>query len=293
MSVSAPRSGPRMLHRSSGIVAASLVVVVLGGCVGLGAAPASVALSEAPGFPADAPIADPLADPLADPNWVAQPVGWLAADRATITIVSYWSSSCPLVATAIEVFDDATLEIELRPPSAQACTDDLAPRTHVLAVPEGWGRGDGPYIAAVARVLDAFGTADPYIVDVTVWPWPASQTIAVETTRGVPDDVTLLEGSLDKGDPLAFWGARRESLRVITWGSSSCPPPALTLEAVSASELAVVFGALPPVACTADFAPTTHVLAVPAELDSGAVTLEVTIKQRDTASLQYSVPIAD
>ncbi len=289
MSVSAPRSGLRMLRRASCIAAASLVAVASAGCAGPAGAPVSVALSEAPGFPVDAPIAEPLFDD----DWRGQPVGWLADDRETITIVSYGSSSCRYLATAIEVVDESEVSIELRQGAAQACTDDLAPRTHVLAVPDGWGAGEGPYSAVVARFTDAFGSTEPVLSTVALWPLPTDESIAVTVTRGVPDDVTLPEGSLDKGDPLAFWGAGRDSLRVITWGSSSCPPPALSLGVVSPAELALVFGALPLQACTADFAPTTHVLAVPDGLDAGTVVLGITIEQRDAASLLYSIPIAD
>ena len=162
----------------------------------------------------------------------------------------------------------------------------------------GWGRGNGPYVAEVARVLDAFGTSDPYTVGVTIWPWHegspgAGETKALETIRGIPDNITLPDDAFDLGEPLAFWGPDRASLRVVTWGSSSCPPPALSLDVMSATELALVFGALPPQACTADFAPTTHVLAVPLGLDSGAVMLSITIEQADGASQQYDLPIAD
>jgi hypothetical protein len=289
MSVRAPRSGLRMLRRASCIAAASLVAVAVAGCAGPAGAPVSVALSEAPGFPVDAPIAEPLFDD----NWRGEPVGWLADDRETITIVSYGSSSCPYLATAIEVVDESEVSIQLRQGAAQACTDDLAPHTHVLAVPDGWGAGAGPYSAVVARFTDAFGSTGPVLSTVALGPLPTDESIAVTVTRGVPDDVTLPEGSLDKGDPLAFWGAGRDSLRVITWGSSSCPPPALSLDVVSPAELALVFGALPLQACTADFAPTTHVLAVPDGLDAGTVVLGITIEQRDAASLQYSIPIAD
>lgn len=279
-----------MPHRASGIAFLVGMVAVLTGCAGIGLPPASVALSDTAGFPADAPIAQPFDDP----TWAGEPVGWLADDRSTLTIVSYGSSSCPFIATAIEVVDETELSIDLRQAPAQACTDDLAPHTHVLAVPAGWGEGEGPYSAVVARFADAFGASEPTLSTILLWPvTPESGSIAVETVRGVPDDVTLPEGSLDKGDPLAYWGEGRATLRVITWGSSSCPPPALSLDVVSPSELALVFGALPPVACTADFAPTTHVLEVPEGLDAGTVTLAITIEQRDAASLQYRIPISD
>lgn len=280
-----------MLRRASGIVAASLLAVALGGCAGLSGAPVSIALSEQQGFPADAPIGEPFDDP----TWAGQPVGWLAEDRATLTIVSYGSSSCPFVATAIEALDDSIVEIALRQAPAQACTDDLAPRTHVLAVPEGWGQGDGPYIAEVSQSLDAFGPTEPALSTVVLWPVPsAGESIAIETIRGVPDDITLPDEALDRGEPLAYWGTDRATLRVITWGSSSCPP--LVRSAVLASptviELVLVPG--PGEVCTADFAPTTHVLVTPLGVDAAAdVTLDVLLENDERPDQSLTVPIAD
>lgn len=262
----------------------------LTGCAALGGTPVSVALSEVAGFPADAPIAEPLFDE----QWRGEPVGWLADDRATITVVSYGSSACPFIATAITVLDDAAVGIELRQAAAQACTDDLAPHTHVLAAPEGWGEGEGPYTATVTRTLDAFGAADPTVSTIALWPWPEPATIAVQTVRGVPDDITLPPDALESGEPLAFWGPERQSLRVVTWGSSSCPPPAISLALVDATQLSLVFGPLPAGrVCTADFGPTTHVLGVPDGVGPGAVTLAVRFEERDGSAQQTSIPISD
>ncbi len=290
MSVRAPRSGLRMLRRASGIAAVAIVAVVLGGCAGLSGAPVSVALTEQQGFPADAPIAEPFWDE----GWRGEPIGWLADDRATITIVSYGSSACPFLATAVTVLDDATVGIELRQGAAYACTDDLAPRTHMLPTPEGWGQGDGPYTAEITRFLDAFGAADPTLSTAELWPWTEPATIAVQTLRGAPDDITLPPDALESGEPLAFWGPERQSLRVITWGSSSCPPPATSLTLVDEAQLSLVFGPLPAGrVCTADFGPTTHVLGVPDGVGSGAVTLAVRFEERDGSAQQTSIPIGD
>jgi hypothetical protein len=280
------RTPARFRSLATGTAAlAAGVAVVLSGCAALGGAPASVALTEERGFPADAPITEPLYDQ----NWAGEPVGWLADDRATITIVSYGSSSCPLIATAIDVLDEATIAVELQTAPAQACTDDLAPHTHVLATPAGWGTGDGPYAAEVTRVDSGFGEV---VTPVALWPWPEPATIAVETLRGVPDDVTLPTDALDKGEPLAFWGPERQSLRVITWGSSSCPPPARSLSLVDATGLALVFGPLPAGrACTADFGPTTHVFGVPGGVGPDAVALDVRFEQRDGSAQEYRIPI--
>jgi len=226
-------------------------------------------------------------------------VGWLADDRLTLTIVSFGSSACPFIATAIAVVDDTELAIELRQNAAQACTDDVAAHTHVFATPDGWATGDGPYSARVSRTLDAFGAADSVTSTVALWPVtsegesPVTDSIAIDTIRGVPDDITLPDNALDQGEPLAFWGENRATLRVITWGSSSCPPPVVSLTTLSSGDIAIVFGVLPPVACTADFAPTTHVLDTPEGTTPGLITLAITVDQRDAVSLQYRVPIVD
>ncbi len=266
------------------------VALLLTGCAGLGGAPASVALAEQSGFPADAPIAEPVFDE----TWRGEPVGWLADDRATITVISYGSSGCPYIATALAIVNDATVSIEFRQAPAQACTDDLAPRTHVLSVPEGWGQGEGPYTAEVTRFADAFGAAEPVRSVTPLWPWPEPATIAVQTQRGVPDDITLPPDALERGEPLAFWGPGRQSLRVITWGSSSCPPPAMSLTLVDATRLALVFAPLSAGrACTADFAPSTHVLGVPDGVGDGSITLDIVIEQRGGSGQRFSIPISD
>ncbi|MDX2025330.1 hypothetical protein [Microcella sp.] len=273
------------------VVGSLLAAIALSaaGCAGLPGSPVSVAVSEAPGFPRNAPVSEPLFDD----NWRGEPIAWLDDDRETITVVSYGSSTCPLVATAITVIDDSTVSIDLRQAPAQACTDDLAPYTHVLAVPAGWGQGEGPYAATVTRALDAFGPTGSVQTTAQLWPWPEPPSIAVQTLSGLPDDIILPADALDKGAPLAFWGPGRASLRVITWGSSSCPPPALSLDLTSSTELALVFGALPPRACTADFAPTTHVFGVPDGLDPDTVFLTITIELSDAPRLQFRLPIAE
>jgi hypothetical protein len=199
----------------------------------------------------------------------------------------------------------------------------------VLAVPEDWGQGaDGPYSAQIARSSDGTNPIISSQSIITLWPLPTpgapvNESIAIETLRGVPTDITLPDNAVDEGAPLAFWGEDRATLRVITWGSSSCPPPALSLDTTSASAsastpkptpplpptptptptptlgLSVVFGVVPPVVCTADFAPTTHIFRSPAGIESSdgtgssAVMLTITIEQRDATNLEYRIAIAD
>jgi hypothetical protein len=328
----------RIMHPVGMLVAAA---IMLTGCAGVSTAPAAGVLSETAGFPANAPFDEQslaalnYGGPGSGQPGSADPLGWLAEDRATATIVSYWSSTCPLTVTAIEIIDDTRLSIVLQPAPApapeppQGCTEDLAPRTHVLAVPEGWGQGgDGPYSAQIARSSDGTNPIISSQSIITLWPLPTpgapvNESIAIDTFRGVPSDITLPDNALDEGAPLAFWGEDRATLRVITWGSSSCPPPALSLDTTSASasastptptptptptlpptptptlELSVVFGVVPPVVCTADFAPTTHVFRSPPGIESSdgtgssAVMLTITIEQRDATHLEYRIAITD
>jgi len=297
--------GIRMVRRASvasppvvlpTIVATAIVtavVVTLSGCAALSSEPVSVALSEQQGFAPDAPIGDPFDDP----NWIGQPVGWLAEDRATITIISYGSSGCPYIVTAVEVLDEAQLSIELRHNAGQACSDDLAPRTHVLAVPEGWGAGEGPYSAQIVRRGDVFGPGDLALSTAVLWPVAvtvAGETIAIDTIRGVPDDITLPDGAPDRGEPLAYWGVGRATLRVITWGSSSCPP--LVRSAVRAEPMSIDVAFLPSPGefCTADFSPTTHVLVTPAGIDpTGDVTVTVLLENNKRPDQAFSIAIWD
>lgn len=268
--------------------------VMLAACAGTEAAPDSVALLESAGFPADAPIVEPLFDD----SWAGEPVGWLASDRQTITIVSYGSSSCPFIATAIDVLDDSAVVIDLRQARAEACTDDLAPRTHVLTTPEGWGRADGPYRAELSRSLDAFGPSDAIVTTLTLWPVPEPAvierpTVAFDTVRGLPEGITVPEDQLDAGEPLAVWGDNRATIEVVTWGSSGCPPPAVSIRTVAEDELAVVFGAIAPRPCTADFAPTTHRLLVPPGIGSGPTTLAMTIEFDGAEPTQYRIAVVE
>ncbi len=283
------RRGQWMLSRTAGVAAIALVVA-LAGCTNLGGPPTSVALTEEQGFPVDAPFDEPeFGD-----TWAGEPIGWLSDDRSTITIVTYGSSGCTFIATAIDRIDERRVSIAFEQAPAEACSDDLAPRTHVLAAPA--GLSDGTVIAEVSTRLSAFGNAEPRVKrlplqTVETWSEGTSETIATHLEEQDGED--LPDRWPEPGEPFAYWADNRDSLRVVTYGSGSCPPPVLVLTAASASELEVVFGLGPDIPCTLDLAATIHVLQVPAGLSAGDITLTLITVQVDGTSTEQTTLVVD
>jgi hypothetical protein len=272
---------------------AATVALAMTACASPGSAPQSVALTEEQGWPDDAPVPGPD-----DEGFAVGPVGWLADDRETFTIVTFGSSSCPSIATSIETVDPSLLAISFTQAPAEACTDDLAARTHVFETPE--GVGDGALEAELTLSASAFGDAEPQIVRVQLWPVQGDgagdpESIALETIRGgTLEGITLPPDALETGEPLAFWAEGRARLAVVTWGSSSCPPVPVALEATDPLLVRIDFAPYPADFCTADFAPTTHVLAAPEGVaQEDAVTASITIEQATGAAVQVEVPVRD
>ncbi|MDO9590831.1 MAG: hypothetical protein Q7J04_06785 [Microcella sp.] len=130
----------------------------------MGGPPTSIAISEQQGLPSDAPVTEPWDDP----EWAGEPIGWVSDDGASITIVTFGSSSCPYIAVRIEVLTVRQLAIDFEKAPAEACTDDLAPRTHVFAVPDGIDPASAGLEAEVSLADNAFGDATPNVVTVPI-----------------------------------------------------------------------------------------------------------------------------
>ena len=94
--------------------------------------------------------------------------------------------------------------------------------------------------------------------------------------------------------PVAVWTDDRATLTVITWGSSSCPSVPRALEVATESVLVLRFAAPTDQACTADFAPTSHVLTTPSGVGPGAVTAELIFEARQGQTpVEITVPVRD
>ncbi len=122
---------------------------------------------------------------------------------------------------------------------------------------------------------------------------PAS-SIATETVRGVPSGVTLTDDEQLGEQPVAVWTDNRETLTVVTWGSSSCPPVPTSLNVESAMLLNLRFAPPTDQACTADYAPTSHVFATPDGISFSAVRLAIVFEARSgDEPVEVTVPIRE
>lgn len=119
-------------------------------------------------------------------------------------------------------------------------------------------------------------------------------SIATDTVRGVPAGVTLTDDEQLGGQPVAVWTDNRETFTVVTWGSSSCPPVPTSLELEAAMLMNLTFAAPTDQACTADFAPTSHVFATPDGISFSAVQLAIVFEARSGETpIEVTVPIRE
>lgn len=115
------------------VAAIALVVasaVVMSGCSALAGAPESVALSSELGWPTEAPGPPPAIDTYPTP-----PSGWVTQEGDRFWLVTWGSGSCVFIPTEVTAIDDNSIAVRFEQAPAEACTEDLAPRAHELAVP--------------------------------------------------------------------------------------------------------------------------------------------------------------
>lgn len=105
--------------------------ILLAGC---SVEPRSIAESEHQGgLPTEAITARPGPSATAPPHPFPQ-AGWLDGG-AKFAIVFIGSSSCPIYPSSIEVLNAHHVKLGVDTRGRGACTDDLAPRTHVIRTP--------------------------------------------------------------------------------------------------------------------------------------------------------------
>lgn len=249
--------------RVAAIALAVASAVVMGGCSTSAAAPEPVALSAQQGWPeAEAPRPAPLIDTYPTP-----PVGWVTPEGDRFWLVTWGSGSCVFDATEVEALDGSTVAVRFEQAPAEACTDDLAPRAHELAVPEDLvGSLETAEVVLVESAFAGSGVESPsseWTVDlVGGWFGTLAETYEPGLASGLPS-----------GDPESFEPRvllRESVIALVTFGSSSCP--ALPTEAaVMGDVLALTVEPRPAEVCTADMAPTTSFFAAPAGFDPDVV----------------------
>lgn len=131
-----------------------LTVLALGGCGQTQTETSSPANDEpdtstaAPGDPDSPTSDDATTEPTREPDppsgsRLAPLDGNEPAVRWTpngFEVRAFGSSSCPPVATGVEVQDASSVVIEVEPKQGGACTDDLAPHNSFVAAPDGLDR---------------------------------------------------------------------------------------------------------------------------------------------------------
>lgn len=272
---SLPRGARAVGGRSLALAATLALLASMGGCATPGATPESVALSAQQGWPeAEAPGPPPLIDTYPTP-----PVGWVTAAGDRFWLVTWGSGSCVFIATEVEAIDDVTVSVRFEQERAEGCTDDLSPRAHELAVPEGL---DGPLeTAEVVLVENAFAhlggevRQTEFTVDL-IGGW--FESIAVSFELGLAYGLPMPPPAYEEFSPRVLARGPGEPVTLVTYGSSSCPllPTAATVEG---DVLAITVRERPAGACTADIAPTTSYLPPvdgfdPAVVASARVTVE-------------------
>ena len=79
------------------------------------------------------------------------------------------------------------------------------------------------------------------------------------------------------------------NLSLVTYGSSSCPPVVVGVEAVSAGVIGIALDASAEGPCTADMAPTTHTVPLPAGVMERPTTVQISYVNEPW---EYTVPVS-
>lgn len=292
------RSARRVAAALAGTVATALLASACASSAGFGGPPSSIAVDEGQGWPPDAPVPEPAF------TGVPEPIAWWneGEPRATMTIVTYGSSSCPFVLTQLDGVGEAALAATFDTGRNDACTDDLAPRYHVVSAPEG-------VTAEEVRLDIEFRDPEPVqrlsirVIDPNVDNLGRPESIALDEYPGLPERVPEPAPEAPSPEaPLAYWLspvvelANERELTIVTYGSSSCPVIPTVVDPGAGDGLIGVTlqeRRLPDEFCTEDFAPFTSVVAVPLEAAARATDVLFTTIAPGAAPVERTVPIVD
>lgn len=209
--------------RFAAALATLATAVLIAGCA---STPDSQAPTDTPAPSADGEVADDTDD-----------IEGVLLDGRLFAVVTRGSSTCVPLVDELSA-DKQTVAVTLVEPqgdgaSGPVCTDDLAPRASVGALPEGVDR------TAEITLRVNYGDAAE---DVELEGRPEAEGSAGEET----------------GEPSASW-YDDGGLVLLTWGSSSCPPIVEALEG-SGTAGTVTFVTDEEKICTMDFAPRATVI---------------------------------
>lgn len=101
-------------------------------------------------------------------------------------------------------------------------------------------------------------------------------SVATNNYGGLPPEQTADVADIE--GPLVQWLEQGSSISVTTWGSSGCPAILTEVNAVDAQTLDLQYleaTAYPDQACTADYAPHTSEIELPADITGAPLTVTV------------------
>ncbi|MBP3036722.1 hypothetical protein J2M53_10755 [Arthrobacter sp. zg-ZUI100] len=105
----------------------------------------------------------------------------------------------------------------------------------------------------------------------------------------VPSGEATFIGEVDLDPKPAASLDGRGNLSLVTYGSSSCPPVVAGVEATSADTIAIALDASAEGPCTADIAPTTHTVPLPAGLTERPTTVQIKYVNEPW---EYTIPVS-
>lgn len=205
-------------------------------------------------------------------GWIVEPVvGWLAQNQ-TFAVVTWGSSSCPFIATAMGATGVDALSIEFTLAAAEACTDDLAPLTHVFSLPASVTELPITVTITGEDLSDWMTSGLPDLSLSLDLPDSVAESSASGVPEGfaVPDDTDGWDGA-----PIAGWLEEGQRFAVVLFGSSSCPPIPVSNEARGDGAVEVTFEPGRYEECTSDLSPRTFEFALPEGVTARPVDLTV------------------
>ncbi|AWB88466.1 hypothetical protein [Homoserinimonas hongtaonis] len=152
-------------------------------------------------------------------------------------------------------------------------------------------------VAAAAAILALTGCASsaqqpgastPPSASPTASEESSMESIADEVFTGLPEGVDT-PADAGSGRPDAVWVEPGATFAIITWGSSTCPPVARTLEQIGDSEIAIQFDRNARTMCTMDFVPTSHVFSVPEGVVVPPLLITMTAEELD-GPVEFELP---
>jgi hypothetical protein len=109
-------------------------------------------------------------------------------------------------------------------------------------------------------------------------------SVADDSYPGSPAGAPPSDGVIGEGGPIVSWLDEGETFAVTTFGSSSCPPVATSIDQTEGTAVVIHFESASASACTADMGPTTHEFTMPEPTAARPVAVTLTWAESDDST---------